>query len=207
MVRRSFVQEPIRATATTADLAALALADLSLHPRAGFKGHGTPEWLAGQGLTLPEPNRALRQPDGTLAVRLAPREVLLLAPRATGGGELIDRLDAAWPEGRDPAGPPRGYPVPRADSHFWFLLTGRHVPAMLAKLCGVDFRTDRFAPLHVAQTQAARLSVVIIRDDSALPAWHLLADSDSADYVWTCLVDAMEEFGGKQASPEVLAGT
>jgi sarcosine oxidase subunit gamma len=75
---------------------------------------------------------------------------------------------------------------------------------MLAKLCGIDFRPDRFAPLEVAQTQAARLSVIIIRDDTALPAWHLLADSASADYVWTCLVDAMQEFSGKAAAPELL---
>ena len=75
---------------------------------------------------------------------------------------------------------------------------------MLAKLCGIDFRVDRFAPLRVAQTQAVRLSVIIIRDDTALPAWHLLADSASADYVWTCLVDAMQEFGGKQAGSDAL---
>ena len=174
-------------------------------PRSGFKGRGTPEWLEGQGLTLPEPNRAARQADGTLAVRLAPREVLLLAPWTGPGGGLVGQLDAAWPKGRDPSGAPRGYPVPRADSHFWFLLTGRHVPAMLAKLCGIDFRVDRFAPLQVAQTQAVRLSVIIIRDDTALPAWHLLADSASADYVWTCLVDAMQEFGGKQAGQDALA--
>ena len=95
--------------------------------------------------------------------------------------------------------------MPRADSHFWFLLTGRHVPAMLAKLCGIDFRTDRFAPLQVAQTQAARLSVIVIRDDTALPAWHLLADSASADYVWTCLVDAMQEFDGRQVGSDALS--
>ena len=179
--------------------------DLSLQPRSGFKGRGTPEWLEGQGLTLPEPNLAARQADGTLAVRLAPREVLLLASWTRPGGRLIERLDAAWPKGRDPSGPPRGYPVPRADSHFWFLLTGRQVPAMLAKLCGIDFRPDRFAPLQVAQTQAVRVSVIIIRDDTSLPAWHLLADSASADYVWACLVDAMLEFGGKQAGQDALA--
>ena len=46
--------------------------------------------------------------------------------------------------------------------------------------------------------------MIIIRDDTALPAWHLLADSASADYVWTCLVDAMQEFGGKQAGSDAL---
>jgi sarcosine oxidase, subunit gamma len=202
-LRRSFVQRATHAAATPADLAQLAVVDLSLHPRAGYKGRGTPEWLEGQGLHLPEPNRAARQGDGTLAVRLAPREVLLLAPWSGARGGLIGRLGAAWCEGRDA---PRGYPVPRADSHFWLLLTGQRVPALLAKLCGVDFRPERFAPLQVAQTQAVRLSVIIVRDESDLPAWHLLADSASADYVWTCLADAMQEFGGKQAGPDALAG-
>jgi sarcosine oxidase, subunit gamma len=205
-LRRSFIQAATSPSLDPAVLPELALIDLSLRPRSGFKGRGTPEWLEAQGLVLPEPNRAARQGDGTLAVRLAPRELLLLAPWARPGGELIGRLDDAWPVGRDPSAPPRGYPVPRADSHFWFLLTGRHVPAMLAKLCGIDFRVDRFAPLQVAQTQAVRLSVIIIRDESALPAWHLLADSASADYVWTCLVDAMQEFRGKQAGPGALVG-
>ena len=164
-LRRSFIQAATSPSLDLAVLPELALIDLSLRPRSGFKGRGTPEWLEAQGLVLSEPNRAARQGDGTLAVRLAPRELLLLAPWARPGGELIGRLDDAWPLGRDPSVPPRGYPVPRADSHFWFLLTGRHVPAMLAKLCGIDFRVDRFAPLQVAQTQAVRLSVIIIRDD------------------------------------------
>ncbi|MFL5337291.1 MAG: sarcosine oxidase [Geminicoccaceae bacterium] len=203
-LRRSFLQTAPPADGDASALAELALVDLSLRPRTGFKGRGTPEWLGGQGLALPEPNRAARQGDDTLAVRLAPREVLLLAPWATARGGLVERLDAAWPEGHGAEGPPRGYPVPRADSHFWFLLTGRHVPAMLAKLCGIDFRTDRFAPLQVAQTQAVRLSVIVVRDDTPLPAWHLLADSASADYVWTCLVDAMQEFGGRQVGSDAL---
>ncbi len=200
--RRSFVHAPAPDGADRAALAELALVDLCLVPRSGFKGRGTPEWLEAQGVLLPDTNRARRQDDGTLLARLAPREVLLLAPWSGGGG-LIDRLDLAWPEGRDPAAP-RGYPVPRAESHCWFLLTGRHVPAMFAKLCGIDFRIDRFAPFAVAQTQAVRLSVIVIRDDTPLPAWHLLADSASADYVWTCLVDAMQEFGGRQAGSDAL---
>ena len=79
------------------------------------------------------------------------------------------------------------------------------MPALLAKLCGIDFRVEGFAPLQVAQTQAVRVSAIIIRDDTSLPAWHLLADSASADYVWACLVDAMQEFDGKQAGQDALA--
>ena len=203
-LRRSFVHAAVSAAIDPQALCELALIDLSLHPRMGIKGRGTPEWLTTRGLSLPDPNWAERQRDGTLAVRLAPREVLLLAPWRQSGGDLVEFLDTAWSADRSPGSEPRGYPVPRADSHFWFLLTGRHVPAMLAKLCGVDFRPDRFTPLQVAQTQAVRLSVIVVRDDTDLPAWHLLADSASADYVWTCLVDAMQEFGGKQAGFDAL---
>ena len=192
-LRRSFLHRAAPVAAGE-----IVLADLSLQPRSGFKGRGTPEWLEAESVVLPETNHAARQPDGTLAVRLGPREVLLLAPTPSSDCGLIDRLDRAWPEGRDPA-TPRGYPVPRADSHCWFLLTGRQVPAMLAKLCAIDLRVDQFAPLQVAQTQAARLSVILVRDGTDPPAWHLLADSSCADYLWDSLVDAMQEFAGGAA--------
>jgi len=220
-LRRSFVDDRLRARGATlapvndglaavdygdpsaerAALANLALVDLSLSPRAGFKGPGAPEWLVGEGVVLPEPNRAWRQADGSLAVRLAPREALLLGGPADGG------LEASWRAARESRpGEPIGYPVPRTDSHFWFLVTGERAPAMLAKLCGVDLRPHRFAPLQVAQTQAMRLSAVIVRDGGeARPAWHLLADSGAAGYAWDCLVDAMAEFGGRPAGLDALA--
>ena len=182
----------------------LALADLSLQPRTGFKGAGTPEWLAHQGVLLPEPNRAQRQTDGTLALRLAPREALLLSGRT--GDQDFSSLEAAWSAERagGDAGP-IGFPVPRADSHLWFMLIGTQVPEMLAKLCGVDLRPHKFAPLAVAQTQAARISVIIARDDTARLAWHLLADSTSAAYLWDCLLDAMAEWQGRPVGHAALS--
>jgi sarcosine oxidase subunit gamma len=59
--------------------------------------------------------------------------------------------------------------------------------------------------LQVAQTQAMRLSVIVVRDDGELPAWHLLGDSAAAGYAWDCLVDAMAEFGGRPAGSSALA--
>ena len=184
-------------------LVRLALVDLSLYPRTGFKGAGAPEWLARQGVQLLEPNCARRQADGTLALRLAPREALLLTDRS--GEHDFSSLEAAWHADRSSgdAGP-IGFPVPRSDSHLWFLLTGAYVPEMLAKLCGVDLRPHKFAPLAVAQTQAARSSVIIVRDDTALPAWHLLADSASAVYLWDCLLDAMAEWQGRPVGIDAL---
>ncbi|MFO1039444.1 MAG: hypothetical protein U1E45_21575 [Geminicoccaceae bacterium] len=188
--------------AERAALSTLALVDLTPLPRTGFKGPGTPEWLTGQGVVLPDPNRAAPQEDGSLVLRLAPREALILGPLQ--GGSLVSRLDAAWPVDREGA-PPRGYPVPRADSHCWFLLSGEKAPSTLAKICGVDLRPQKFGELEIAQTQAMRISVILVRDRGDPLRYHLLTDSASADYAWDCLVDAMAEFGGRPAGLSALA--
>jgi sarcosine oxidase subunit gamma len=90
-----------------------------------------------------------------------------------------------------------GYPMPRAESHAWFIVAGERAPAMFAKLCGVDLRPHRFALGSIAQTSLAKMSAIVIRADLGdAPAFHVLADSASAEYLWGCLVDAMAEFAG-----------
>ena len=176
----------------------LGLADLSPLPRAGFKGAGTADWLAKQGLEVPaESNRAARQPGGELAARLAPGEVLILGD-LDGQGGLPGRLETAWAGAPLPPESPRGFPVPRRDSHAWFLVGGGQSAAMFAKLCAVDLRPGKFPDLSIAQTSVARLSAIVIRDDRpGTLAYHLLADSASAAYLWDCLIDAMAEFDGR----------
>jgi sarcosine oxidase subunit gamma len=179
----------------------LGLADLSPLPRTGFKGPGTAEWLTGQGLVVPaESNRAARQDGGGLAVRLAPGEVLILGP-LDGSDSVTARLDQAWAAEPVPPERPRGFPVPRADSHAWFRVVGSRAAGLFAKLCAVDLRPQSFDDLAVAQTSVARLSATVIRDDlgpggATTLAFHLLFDSASAAFCWDCLIDAMAEFDG-----------
>jgi sarcosine oxidase subunit gamma len=175
----------------------MGIADLSVLPRTGFKGAGTVEWLSGQGLSIgSDSNRAHPQSGGELAARLAPTEIFLIDGFA-GGGELIRRLNAAWSWGSESPRTLIGYPMPRSESHAWFLVTGEHAPAMFAKICGVDLRTHRFAVGSIAQTSLAKMSAIIIRVDfGGSPAFHVLADSASAEYLWRCLLDAMAEFDG-----------
>ena len=110
-----------------------------------------------------------------------------------GSDPLPDKLDAAW---NDKSG--LCFPVPRRDASFWFNITGEMATAMFAKICGVDLRPKSFANHMIAQTSVARSNAIIIRDDlGAVPAFHMLGDSASAGYMWMCLLDAMEEFGGK----------
>jgi sarcosine oxidase subunit gamma len=176
----------------------LALVDLSPLPRTGFKGAGAVEWLMEQGLRIgTESNMAYRQEDGSLAARLAPSEIFLV-DSLKGEGKLVDRLDKAWSWGAEKPRKLMGYPMPRADSHGWFMIAGEHAPAMFAKICGVDLRPHRFEQGRIAQTSVAKTSAIVIRDYlGELPAYHLLADSASAEYMWMCVVDAMNEFGGR----------
>jgi len=185
------------------------LADLSPLPRFGMKGRGAPAWLAGQGVVVPEtPNTALRQDDRGLAARLSGTEVLLLGDLAA--GPRCAELERAWwaERARAPEAA-RGYPLPRADSHCWFWVTGTRAAEMFAKICAVDLRPHKFPELSVAQTSAARTTVIVIRDDlhggeEAVLGYHLLADSASACYLWDCLVDAMQEFEGGPVGLAVL---
>jgi sarcosine oxidase subunit gamma len=188
----------------------MAIADLSVLPRTGFKGAGTIEWLTAQGLSIgPDSNRAYPQGGGELAARLAPTEIFLIDSVA-GTGDLVRRLDAAWSWGSERPRKLIGYPMPRSESHAWFTVSGKHAAPMFAKICGVDLRLHRFSVGSIAQTSLAKMSAIVVRADLGdVPAFHVLADSASAEYLWGCLLDAMAEFGGASvgwAAMRQLAG-
>ena len=95
--------------------------------------------------------------------------------------------------------------LPRFDGLFWFALAGASAAECLAKVCGVDLHESAFPHGAVAQTSVARLNAVIVRVDAgATPLFHLLGDSASADYAWTSLLDAMQEFGGRPVGLRAL---
>ncbi len=177
--------------------AGMVLGDLSLAPRCGFKGRHALDWLRGQEVTVSDDNnRATRLGDAGLTCRLADNEALILSDAGA-----VDRLDAACAR-ETPGG---CYTMPRADSHAWFRIAGRDGARMLAKLCGVDLRPRSFNDLEIAQTIVARLSAIVVRDDiGATLAYHLLADSASALYLWDCVVEAMAEFDGAVVGAEAL---
>jgi len=176
----------------------MGIADLSVLPHTGFKGAGTIEWLQGQGLTIgSDSNMAYRQEGGELAARLAPSEIFLIDSLAATGA-LVEKLNAAWAWGTEKPRKLIGYPMPRQDSHAWFMVTGSAAPEMFAKICGVDLRTHKFKPGQIAQTSLAKMSGIVIRADlGPVPAFHLLADIASAEYLCGAVLDAIAEFGGR----------
>jgi sarcosine oxidase, subunit gamma len=185
---------------------AMALADLSPCPRYGFKGRGALDWLRLQGVRgLDEDNKATEQYDGARALRLSPGEALLL-PGLEGKSAFLSRAVGSWTLD----GAPDCYQVPRADSHYWFVVSGEHAAAMFAKICAVDLRAAKFESGRVAQTSVARNSAIVARRDlGQVPAFDVLGDWASAAYLWDCLLDAMAEFDGRVvglAALRALAG-
>ena len=171
----------------------LALADLTTLERIGFKGKDTSKWLAKQGLALTiQPNWAERLGDGTLAARLSQNEYLFLSNFANQSAACQQLKQQQITNNQ------LCYLLRRDHSHSWFLLTGMHSAATLAKLCGVDFRDEQFAVHQLAQTSLARTHTIMIKDTlRQTPVFHLLCDSTSQEYMWQYLIDAMAEFDGK----------
>jgi sarcosine oxidase subunit gamma len=178
----------------------MALADLTALPRGGYKGWTALEWLRGQGVAIGENNTTVAQPDGTRVARLADSEALILGD-LVGTSATLDRVQAAW--SIDTA--VGAYPVPRPDTNFWFAISGRHAAEMMAKICGVDLRPHKFPEGAVAQTSVARSSAIVIRHDlGATLGYDMLADSAAASFMWTSLLDAMGEFGGRPVGLRAL---
>ncbi len=187
--------------AETEQAASLGLCDLSALPRSGYKGWNSVPWVVKGGAKVGDaPNRAYPQKDGTLFGRLAVGEVLILGP-LNGKPGLIQSLAKGW----SMSGGEGAYPVPRQHTNCWYGVSGEHAAGMFAKICGVDLRPKTFENHGIAQTSIAKLIGIIVRDDlGAVPNYHLLSDSASAAYLWTCLLDAAEEFGGRPVGLSAL---
>ena len=181
----------------------MGIADLSPLPRVGFKGREAIAWVRSQGVEVADGNnQAATQKDGSLVARLADTEVVVLSDAAA-GSDIAARLEQAWEQAK----PPRCFLVPRRHSSAWFRVTGEHSSEMFAKICGVDMRLEKFPNGSIAQTSMARMNAIGIRDDiGATPEFHLVFDSASADYLWSCLKDAIAEFEGAPVGHAALLG-
>ena len=166
----------------------LALCDLSAMGRVGFKSAAVDSWCeANCGITAPPINQGALTDKELLIIRLSGTEVLMMEDRAARGDfELM--LQSV----------PAAYVLPRQDSHHCYMLLGQHCASLFSKLCAVDLRFHKFQSLQVAQTVMARAGVIIIRRDiEQTPAFYLLTDSSLAEYMWDCILDAMQEFEGE----------
>lgn len=179
----------------------LALADLTPLARIGFKGPETIDWLSERVLSSPaRPNQAIIADQDLTVARLSETEVLILDSLQK-PSKALNKLIADWSLDNKP----KTYLLERADSHACFALLGQKVPEMLAKVCAVDMRLHKFAQLSIAQTSIAKINGILVRaDQGQTPCFYLLADLSSAQYLWDCLIDAMQEFNGKPIGLDAL---
>jgi sarcosine oxidase gamma subunit len=71
---------------------------------------------------------------------------------------------------------------------------------MLAKICAIGFRLDRFLDLSSARTQVARLNAIVLSwDRDRFPVFQLIFDSPSASYLWKTLLDVGAEDDARPA--------
>ncbi|WP_416422314.1 sarcosine oxidase [Pseudomonas sp. App30] len=165
------------------------LLDLTDLPRVGFRGADSAAYLQQRGFELPQAaNRAVAQPDGSRVARLSQTEYLLLGSQGDQGQRIADE-EARWALDHS-----ANYLLPRQDSHAWIRLGGSLLPALMAKLCGVDLRAQAFAPGAVAQTSAARINVIIINAGGEVPTFDVLFDRASHEYFLSAVQDALQEF-------------
>ncbi len=167
--------------------AGLLLRDLSLARRGGVRGAGAREWLLSQGHTVPDaPNQIVANGGSGSVMALSHREFWLLQPDS----------DAATGRPASEAVAAGVWPLYCQHSHAWLQLAGEPRAEIMAKLCGVDLSEAAFPLGSVAQTQAARVSVIIAthQNENDQPVFSMFVDQSLARYLWEAIEDAMGEW-------------
>ena len=165
----------------------LLLRDLSLARRDGVRGAGAREWLLSQGHTLPDaPNQIVGSGESGFVMSLSHREFWLLQPvsESSSGRPASEAVaSGVWP-------------LYCQHSHAWLQLAGEPRAEVMAKLCGVDLSEVAFPLGSVAQTQAARVSVIIAahQNENGQPVFSIFVDQSLARYLWEAIEDAMGEW-------------
>jgi len=176
---------------------ALRLYDLTACDRFGLKGRGSADWLARQGLTIPERVNTWRpSPAQALDVLRLGRDdlVVLSRPDATSGAP--EALRTAW---RADAASPRGHDAWRDEVWAWFHLCGDGLADLMAMTCPVDLRPDVFATGDIVQSRVAQLDCVVARSDRAgTPGFDLFFDIASSAFVLASLKEL-----GLSLAPEI----
>ncbi|MFT4652073.1 MAG: sarcosine oxidase subunit gamma [Porticoccaceae bacterium] len=174
----------------------MAICDLSTLPRAGFKGAGAPSWAENQGIKLPDSaNTSIVQPEGCLVAKLSDQELLILSDIFANSHQLTALGEQSTRDHLE--NDTQTYLLPRGDSHCWLAVTGNQAAEMFSKVCGVDLRPHKFALGNIAQTSVAKISAVVIRQDlGETLSYYILCDISATEFLWDCLLDAMQEYAG-----------
>jgi sarcosine oxidase subunit gamma len=181
------LRSPLEGCGVLEGPAGLRLHDQSLARRDGVRGAGARQWLLSQGQALPDaPNQIVASGESGFVMSLSHREFWLLQPV----GEALSSRPASESVASGV------WPLYCQHSHAWLQLAGEPRAKVMAKLCGVDLSDAAFPLGSVAQTQAARVSVIIAahQDQHRQPVFSIFVDQSFARYLWEAIEDAMAEW-------------
>ncbi len=165
-----------------------AIADVSALLRCGLKGPAAAEWLAAQGLPVPDaPNRWCATGRGGLVARLGRSEYLVeSAWNDTQALELALAL-------REPA--PGVYPVPRQDCAL--LLRGENLRELWLQTCNVNIHDIPAQNREVTLTSMVGVSVTILKQPLGNDTCHRIwCDGTFGAYLWETLLEVAGDLGG-----------
>ena len=181
------LRSPLEGSGAIEGPAGLRLQDLSLARRDGVRGARAREWLLSQGHTLPDaPNQIVASGESGFVMSLSHREFWLLQPDS--------EASLSRPASESVAA--GVWPLYCQHSHAWLQLAGEPRAEIMAKLCGVDLSEAAFPLVSVAQTQAARVSVIIAahQNKNEQPVFSMFVDQSLARFLWEAIEDAMAKF-------------
>ena len=132
------------------------------------------------------PNQIVASGESGFVMSLSHREFWLLQPdsHASKGRPASEAVaSGVWP-------------LYCQHSHAWLQLAGEARAEVMAKLCGVDLSETGFPLGSVAQTQAARVSVIIAahQNKNEQPVFSMFVDQSLARYLLEAIEDAMGEW-------------
>ena len=165
---------------------AISIQDKTHKRRSGVRGVGANSWLKQQNLVTPDtPNQIVLTDNKTWVMSLSSREYWVLEPHEDAN---------SFPMGRD-FSEDGVYSLFCQSSHRWFVIAGEAKAQMMAKLCGVDLRSENFELGAVAQTQLALVNCIIARHTmDKEDVFSVFIDQSFAEYTLEVLLDAREEF-------------
>ena len=181
------VRSPLEGSGAIEGPGGLRLQDLALARREGVRGVGARGWLSSQGHTLPDaPNQIVASGGSGWMMSLSHREFWLLQPDS--------EASLSRPASESVAA--GVWPLYCQHSHGWLQLAGESRAEVMAKLCGVDLSETVFPLGSVAQTQAARVSVIVAahQNGNDEPVFSIFVDQSLARYLWEAIEDAVGEW-------------
>lgn len=176
------------AAAENAHKQVLGVTDVSCFAKFGIKGPKAADWLAKQGIKTPaEINSWVEGAPGTLVLRLGGSEFLVEDQLKGNACAALSSFNQAKTAG--------AYQVARADAAF--VLSGSQALNMLSELCVMDLRDSALASDAVVMTQAAGISVTLLRESlNGQQVYRIWCDVSYGPYMWEMLLEVAKELGG-----------